>query len=232
MVAFGTGINVTEGDRTDASVQSFYSVVDNTRYKLCAADQTSCTAGKVIIDTNAATPTVVAKSNLVARTFSSTATAGTGNSQGQNFWGMGTQSELNYLNSKGWYFNFPVTGERVLRNPRFYSAASNIIDILSDVPASGGNVEGETCEPTSTPAKAWRSLLGIEFGLKPVQQLLDTNGDGLYNSADSGTNRTTSSPREISLGTRGGKINIGTQQTSNTGKLSNPVTSLNWRQLQ
>lgn len=232
MVAFGTGINVTEGDRTDTSVQSFYSVVDNTRYKLCAADQTSCTVGKVIIDTNAATPTVVVKSNLVARTFSNTATAGTGNSQGQNFWAMGTQSELNYQNSKGWYFNFPETGERVLRNPKFYSATSNIIDILSDVPASGGNIEGETCEPTSTPAKAWRSLLGIEFGLKPTQQLLDTNGDGLYNSADSGTNRTTSSPREISLSTRAGKINIGTQQTTNTGKLINPVTSLNWRQLQ
>ena len=74
--------------------------------------------------------------------------------------------------------------------------------------------------------------MGIEFGLKPTQQLLDTNGDGFYGAADNETNRTTSSPKEISLGTRGGKINIGNQQTSNTGRLINPVTSLNWRQLQ
>lgn len=232
MVAFGTGINVTEENRTDISKQSFYSILDNTRYKVCATGETSCTPGKIIVDSQAATPATVIKNNLVSRNFSTTAIAGSGDSTDQDFWNMGTQTTLNYLNSKGWYIDLPETGERVIRNPVFYSAASNVIDIRSDVPASGGNTEGETCEPTSTPAKAWRSLMGIEFGLKPTQQLLDTNGDGIYNSSDNGTNRMTDSSKGISLTTRGGKFNIGNKQNSKTGKLSNPVSSLNWRQLQ
>lgn len=232
MVAFGTGINVTEENRTDISKQSFYSILDNTRYKVCIAGDSSCTAGKIIVDTQAATPTTVSKNNLVARSFSNNAIAGSGNSTNQDFWNMGTQTALSYLNSKGWYFDLPETGERVIRNPVFYTASSNVINIRSDVPASGGNTEGETCEPTSTPAKAWSSLLGIEFGLKPTQQLIDTNGDGLYNSSDNGTNRMTDSPQGISFKTGAGKVNIGNQQTSKTGKLSNPVSSLNWRQLQ
>ena len=34
MVAFGTGQNLTENDRADTSVQTVYSVLDNTRYEL------------------------------------------------------------------------------------------------------------------------------------------------------------------------------------------------------
>lgn len=232
MVAFGTGINVTEANRTDTAKQSFYSVLDNTRYKICPTGDSSCTTGKVIIDTQAATPATVAKTNLVVRSFSNTTIAGSGDSTGLTFSSMGTQTTLNYLNSKGWYLDLPDSGERVIRNPSFYTSASNVIELRSDVPASGGNTEGESCEPTSTPAKAWISLLGIEFGLKPTQQLLDTNGDGVYNTSDNGTNRVTTSPQSISFKNSGGKKTITPDGGYNTGKLGNMLSPLNWRQFQ
>ena len=37
MVAFGTGVNVTDSDRSSTDVQSVYSILDNTRYKTLSA---------------------------------------------------------------------------------------------------------------------------------------------------------------------------------------------------
>ena len=51
MVVFGTGRNVTEGDRTDVTVQTLYSILDNTRYKLDTVAGPNL--GKVVIDTSA-----------------------------------------------------------------------------------------------------------------------------------------------------------------------------------
>lgn len=238
MIAFGTGRSVTEGDRTDATVQTFYSVWDNTRYKLDPA--AGANKGKILVDTSSITPATVGtgRTNLVARTFESSVIAGSGTSVGDEFWRMGTtQTSLSFSGpsaKKGWYFEFPLSGERVLRHPEPYSN-SNVIEILSDIPASGGNTEGESCDPASTPAKAYRTFLGIELGLKPTVQLLDTNGDGVYNSAataDNNTNRTTASPEELKLTGKGKQVRIGKDIKRETADLPKPPVNINWRQLQ
>lgn len=235
MVAFGTGRHLTEGDRTDTSVQSFYSVLDNTRYEIADSGEDKGKGKVTVSNSFKASPVSSGRNSLVKRTFNSTPISGSGTNSNMTFWNMGEQADLDYINDqtkRGWFFDFPEAGERVIRHPRFYVAGSNIIEILSDVPASGGNTEGETCEPTSTPAKAWRTLLGIEFGNRPKQQLLDANGDGLYNSLDENTNRATAPPIELALRGKGEQIRIGSDGSiSRIDELSRPTSTVNWRQM-
>lgn len=255
MVVFGTGRNVTEADRTDATVQTLYSILDNTRYKLDTAAGPNL--GKVLVDTSTVTPAAIGTNGrdtkLAERVFSAPVIAGQGVNSGASYWRMPTtQTTLTYSltgTQKGWYFELPITGERVLNMPTFYDG-SDIIDLVSIVPASGGNTTGETCQPTSTPARGYRTFLGVQYGLKPTQQILDANGDGLYQAAaaqDNDTNRTTTSPEGITLKGRGVIIKIGSggggggggvggpgpRPGDNEGKqLPKPASTVNWRQLQ
>ncbi len=241
MVAFGTGKNLTEADRTDTAVQTFYALLDNTKYKIDTATGTN--KGKVLVDTDAATPTAIGsgRSNLTARTFNSSRINGAGISAGEGFWNMTTgQTAFAYSGDsakKGWYFDFPATGERLLQTPEFLSG-SNVLQIKSTIPASGGGVDlaTESCSPSPTAAKSFLTLMGIEQGLKPVVQLLDANGDGIFNAAasnDNSVNRTTTSPEEIVLNAPGKKVRIGSDNKNRTVKdLPKPATTINWRQLQ
>lgn len=241
MVAFGTGQNLEVADRVDTSPQTFYALLDNTRYKLDTA--TGDNKGKILLDTDAATPTAVGsgRTNLIERTFNGTAIAGQVLSAGDDFWNMTAgQTAFAYTGTgakKGWYFELPVPGERVLQTAAFVNG-SNVLEVRSIVPASGGNTSGteaETCTPTSVPAKAFRTYLGIEQGLKPTVQLLDADGDGIYNSAsnkDNNTNRTTASQVEIGLQSGGNTKKIGTDKTREIKNLPTPSTTINWRQLQ
>ena len=232
MVAFGTGRNLTDADMTDVASQSFYSILDSTRY---AVNATGSDAGKLrVADSTDATAPVAARTALVARSFSSTAVQGTQASAGTQFWSMGTQATLNYsAGAKGWYLDLPVSGERVIRSPHFYSPGSNLLEILSDRPASNGDSAEERCEPSNVSALAWRTVLGIEMGLAPNQQLLDANGDGLYTAtADQSTNRMSTEPKKMTFRVKGERVHVGAQGTERTNELARPFTSLNWRQLQ
>lgn len=255
MVVFGTGRNLTEGDRTDVTVQTLYSILDNTRYKLDTAAGPNL--GKVLEDTSTVTPTAVGTNGrdtkLAERVFSAPVIAGQGTSSNSSFWRMpATQTALAYSlagTQKGWYFELPIAGERVLSMPTFFDG-SDVIDLLSIVPASGGNTTGETCQPTSSPARGYRTFLGVQYGLKPTQQILDANGDGLYQAAaaqDNDTNRTTTSPKGISLRGKGIIIKIGGGSGGGGGggsgplppgteppqlQLAKPASTVNWRQLQ
>lgn len=232
MVAFGTGRNLTDTDAADVAGQSFYAILDSTRY---AVNATGSDAGKLrVADSTDTTAPVAARTALVARSFNSTAVQGTQASAGTQFWSMGTATVLNYAaGAKGWYLDLPASGERVIRSPRFYSPGSNLVEILSDRPGSNGAGNEERCEPTTLNALAWRTVLGIEMGLAPNQQLLDTNGDGIYSAtADQSTNRMTTSPKTITFRTKGERVHVGADGSDRTNELARPFTSLNWRQLQ
>lgn len=245
MVAFGTGQNLEVGDRVDTSPQTFYALLDNTRYKLDTT--TGANKGKIMLDTDAATPAAVGsgRTNLVERTFNNTAINGQAKSAGDDFWNMTSgQTVFGYSGTgakKGWYLELPVAGERVLQTPEFLNG-SNVLEIKSIVPGSGGNTTGtedETCTPTSVPPKAYRTYLGIEQGQKPTVQLLDADGDGVYSSAsekDNNTNRTTASPVEIGLRSGTKQIKIGPKPKPTPGSeinlLPTPAATVNWRQLQ
>ena len=182
-VAFGTGRNITEGDRTDQSKQSVYSILDNTKYKI--------TAGKVVVDTVAATPTVVSgTTDLVQQTMLGAAIDGSGSSSGRKFWKM-SQNPVPYTGAgakKGWYLHLPETGERLLKTINFYDASNNL-EVLTQIPASGGNAIEETCTPSPQEERQFRTFLNIMDGRRPGVQVMDSNGDGLFNSLDQQVSR-------------------------------------------
>lgn len=237
LVAFGTGQNLEVGDRVDTSPQTFYSMLDNTRYKIDGTP--GANKGKILVDTSFVVPSVVGslRDKLEKRTFDAESPVNTG---GDTFWKMPEeQKKVDYTGTmKGWYLDLPVKGERVLQAPEFVDG-SNVFEIRSLVPGSGGNttgIEDQTCTPTSVPAKGFRTYLGIGQGLKPAAQLLDADGDGVYNGAsdkDAGSNRTTAGDGiERGFKSGGETVLIGTDKDRKRGNLPAPPTSINWRQIQ
>ena len=249
MVVFGTGRNVTDGDRTDrTSVQTVYSILDETKYTL---DTATGNENKVKAKTSPAPTTVsertsaTAYGDLVPRTFVATNINGEGRSAGEVFWNMSdSQTELKYEGTgskRGWFLDLPEDGERVLTMPTFYDG-SNVLDIRSEVPASGGNIAEESCSQPTLEGKQFQTLMGIEFGLRPTVQLLDSNGDGLFNAAadkDNKTNRHTTDPGKM-IKLPGGFKKVTGKETCPTADdckpefnaIPKPPLTINWRQLQ
>ena len=84
--------------------------------------------------------------------------------------------------------------------------------------------------------------MGIEFGLRPTVQLLDSNGDGLFNAAadkDNKTNRHTTDPGKM-IKLPGGFKKVTGKETCPTADdckpefnaIPKPPLTINWRQLQ
>lgn len=193
MVALGTGRNLTEGDRTDLlSKQTIYSILDNTVYKKASGN-------RITIDTAVTTPTPVGSgtTSLVEQTMNATTLTGAGLSTGRTFWKMSANPVV-YVGAgakKGWYFHLPNNGERSLKALPFYDA-SNILEVKSQIPASGGNSIEELCTPSPQEEKQFRTFLNIMDGKPPSVQIMDKDGDGLFNSAigkDDGVSRMTMS---------------------------------------
>lgn len=195
MVAFGTGVNLTDADRNSTAVQSAYSVHDNTIYR-------KLSGGGIEINTSSATgglepKQVNGRTRLVQQELvNSSSIAGSGVSTGREFWAI-TQKPVNYDPSKagdtvkqGWYFDFQVTSERVLTPMSFFDASNNLL-VESVTPAYGGNGSNEeSCEPSGTPEKRYVTLFNIMDGNAPSVQVMDTNGDGIYSkTADGGASR-------------------------------------------
>lgn len=185
MVAFGTGLNVTDANRTSTDVQSVYSILDNTIYQFTGTGAST----HLEVDPTAPTPAAITGlTDLVEQQFDTSVTggiAGSGASAGRTFWKM-QNNPVDFTGSvtgtpqKGWYFHMQVSGERVLSAMNYFDR-SNILMINSTTPAYGGSTTNEeSCEPSGTPAKAYLTLMNIMDGRKPSVQIMDVNGDGLY----------------------------------------------------
>ena len=197
MVAFGTGRNLTQNDRrTDVAqpVQTLYSVLDSTRYRI-KTDKTSlevhpgsgdCTKNTACIPTPTPVGTIGASGAPLAK---QTITAIDG-----DFATVTATEELNSAEwgkeKKGWYLDFPATGERLLKPMQFYDG-SNILAVYSETPSGVKNSESdninESCVPVKVDTSAgsqFRTLINIMDGKRPTVQVVDYNGDGRYNAAD------------------------------------------------
>ena len=196
MVAFGTGRNLTQNDRrTDVAqpVQTLYSVLDSTRYRI-KTDKTSlevhpgsgdCTTNTACIPTPTPVGTIGASGAPLAK---QTITAIDG-----DFATVTATEELNsaaWGSKKGWYLDFPATGERLLKPMQFYDG-SNILAVYSETPSGVKNSESdninESCVPVKVDTSAgsqFRTLINIMDGKRPTVQVVDYNGDGRYNAAD------------------------------------------------
>ena len=234
MVAFGTGRNITEGDRTDVSVQTLYSMLDSTLYRV--------TSGVVSVDTTNGQPQPVGTGfgSLQQQTVSATAIAGSGASSARTFFTV-SQNTVAFTGSnarKGFYLHLPEAGERLLGSLSFFDG-SNILEVVTEVPGSGSSVLEESCSPAASVPRLFRTFVNIMDGRKPSVQLMDTNGDGAYNSTtDGGASRMTASTRESRVSSRSQEIRIGSGGGSSGSGSNDPFAKMpeqplrpSWRQL-
>ncbi|MEF9965533.1 MAG: PilC/PilY family type IV pilus protein [Comamonas sp.] len=192
MVAFGTGRNIARLDPQDDSVQSLYAVLDTSRYKrvgeggnrveVCAsAADALCQS---VLGSDADLPGPVAQSQLLQRRVSASPVHAR-SSDRRMFWTM-EESEaadaLDWSRHRGWYLDLPEAGERLLQPLGFYSG-SNLLAVVSQVPARAvaGAQSAASCEPAEgSAARRYFSLLNIIDGLRPRLQILDADGDGVF----------------------------------------------------
>lgn len=259
MVSFGTGRNITEGDRTDSSKQTLYSILDNTRYTI----ETSGTGkGKVKVCTDTSgtppkctTPATVGRGDLQQQSVDTgSKQAGGGISAGRAFWKLNS-TKVDYAcpnpvpvgqsctPKKGWYMDLPEAGERVLAPMDFYDG-SNILEIISEVPASGSATADseEVCTPSPRAVKNFRTLLNISTGMPAGAPLMNADGNvstdasgntyGIYNSSDAGFARMESSAKELRVATKFEQTRTGADgKKDNLAKLPELLLRPNWRQL-
>lgn len=186
MVAFGTGRNATKADENNSNVQTLYSVLDNTRYRL--VDTTlgkrleihpgggTCPSGADCVPAPTALGEGVATAKLAAQKITAVGAAG------------GTVDATDELkkstwaNYNGWYIDLPAVGERLLKPIEFYDG-SNILAVYSQVPAKGSDVDPdiESCESTTVDEeRQYLTLLNIMDGKRPTIQIMDFDGNGKF----------------------------------------------------
>ena len=244
MVVFGTGRNVDKADPADMSVQSLYGVLDNTRYAYGTGDpkrlavQAGCTRCNDGKDIDAPAPVRMDLLNMARQSIGSQSLGG---QSGRGFWAVEQSAEagspaVNWLTQKGWYLDFPVRGERLLRNIESYDG-TNILAVYSQTLLT---IQEQLCtsSPTQTAGGAERyfaTLINGVDGAAPRVPLVDANGDGAYNAGDGNAARMDSqSPIASSIVTNAQqRVNIHGDGT--VDKLARPPSVTlrpSWRHLQ
>lgn len=187
MVAFGTGRNLTKDDEADGKVQTLYSVLDNTRYREITTSKGkrlevhpgggTCPAGPDCAPAPAALGAGVTNAKLAQQTITEV--------DGGDYGTVDVTAALTketWANFNGWYLDLPALGERLLKPMGFYDG-SNILTVWSQVPAKGSKVDPniESCDSTSVDGeRQYRTFVNIMDGQRPSVQIVDYDGDGLF----------------------------------------------------
>lgn len=249
MVAFGTGRNVAEGDAESRDVQTLYSVLDNTRYRASSTDTAmgkrlethpgagDCPDGPDCVPTPAAlgvmgdTGTLSGGSKLAQQKI-------TDSTVDPDFGTVDVVEELKadtWVSYHGWYLDFPAVGERLLKPMEFFDG-TNLLAVYSQVPAQGKDVDVsiESCESSSVVAeRQFRTFINIMDGKRPSVQLVDMNGDGIYNALDGGVSRREVSAGSHTLVTKGDRVlDIDVKgQKERLARMPEETLRPSWRQL-
>ncbi|WP_157896598.1 pilus assembly protein [Acidovorax carolinensis] len=199
MVAFGTGRNLTSEDRrTDIPqpVQTLYSVLDNTRYRLktdksslevhpgagdCTTAPATCVPAPAQVGTIANNGAPLAKQTITAVSGTMSVDDATVNATQE-------LTKATWKDYKGWYLDLPFAGERLLKPMEFFDG-SNILAVYSESPSGTKNSESdninESCVPVKVDTSAgsqFRTFVNIMDGKIPSVQLVDTDNNGIYNA--------------------------------------------------
>nr|WP_250207738.1 PilC/PilY family type IV pilus protein [Curvibacter sp. CHRR-16] len=169
MLAFGTGQNLTDNDRTNTAVQSYFGIWDNSIFATNPKRTDGTNGGITITDasTTINTTSSPALTKLQQQTINSTPVADTGgtnyyNSTSNIFtYGTGTGQKM------GWYLDWPLSGQRVLTNTRTF--AGQKILIQTTIPKAGDVSTTETCSGSPVAEKSYQSVLNLFYGTRPDQ---------------------------------------------------------------
>lgn len=186
MIAFGTGRNVTKADENDSNVQSLYSVLDNTRYRVVDTTKGkrlqvhpgagTCPSGSDCIPAPVPLGVGVVNAKLAAQKITAV---------DANYATVDITDELKkdtWVNFNGWYMDLPAVGERLLKPMEFYDG-SNVLAVYSQVPAKGSDIDPnvESCESnTVDEERQYLTLVNIMDGKRPTVQILDSDKNGTF----------------------------------------------------
>ncbi len=230
MVAFGTGRNVEARDPNQRSVQTLYSVLDNTRYRYrnpapglgkrleVHPGGGSCPSGDNCVPEPTPLGAGASAAKLAQQEFAEIDSGTYGAIKPTN-----ASNELkpeNWGNFNGWYVDLPATGERLLKGMEFYDA-SNLLTVWSQVPAKGSTASAdvESCDATSVDEEhQYRTFVNIMDGKAPSVALVDKNKDGKFNVAD-GDGYSVGSGKYISISRK--KVEKGPHSIIGIGKYEN-----------
>ncbi|MBS0451673.1 MAG: hypothetical protein JSS14_10190 [Proteobacteria bacterium] len=209
MVVVGTGRLLSDADRSDASTQSIYGVLD-------AGDAGD--AGMAPAD----------RSSLVQQAV---APEPVGMSSGRLLWTSTQQAVAAKptTTSRGWYLDLPMAGERVIANPQRFDG--KLVDVLSLAPSAAfrQTTLPESCEPPAT--RIFRTTLNALDGARPESQLY---GDVM--AALNASRIELGSAPSIQLKRAGQERTItfgeGTPQETSRRRLDFVARRAGWRQLQ
>jgi type IV pilus assembly protein PilY1 len=143
MIFFGTGQYITENDPTSTTSNSFYGIWDN---------------GTVISGSR--------DSVLVDQTVNSSTLAG-------NDVRLLSNHAVDYTTDRGWYFDLPTSGERVISFP---SIIGNVVAYTTIVPDSN------VC--STSDGYSWLMVHNLLDGSEPDFIAIDVTGDGNFDSDD------------------------------------------------
>ncbi len=160
MVTFGTGRNLTAGDASDHTVQSFYGLYD------FGFKRTSAAAGGI---------TVLASADNAQTVWSPTTGTRADRMLGQTIDGTGkiTTKTLDVPSDglaavgttyRGWYLDLPEY-ERVLRNPTWFDG--DLISLLSDAPGQASDENDPCKDVTRTNNRYYTTVVNAVSGNAP-----------------------------------------------------------------
>lgn len=175
-VLFGTGRNVTVADPGSTDVQTVYSLWDQSTFAASSG------GGSATVTVTDGTRIGTGTSSLIQQTQNTAA-------PGAEFFTTSTNAvpydRANPTGPRGWYFNLPVSRERVISNPMIFEGP--VVRVNSVAPVS--SVEGETCDFTSTRGTGLVSFFNIYSGRPPSTNVF---GQTAGNRAFFGTGETAS----------------------------------------
>lgn len=166
-LGFGTGRNLTTADRSNTDPQSFYSVLDKTQYTIDTATNLVTPVVSTVDTRNIAESagrTLLIEQEVVSRV---------GTSDYYNT----SENEVDYgLGQRGWYFDLPLSRERVLTSPQIFQGQK--VMFVSTLPKTG--TSGESCDFAAGADESWVNVLNMFSGkpsTSPVWPAADNSRD-------------------------------------------------------
>ena len=195
-LAFGTGRNLTEADRSDASKQTIYSVLDKSTYETVLPVAPATTSTLRAKDESGANITAAnARSRLVAQTVVSQV--------GSTNYFDTSKNDVDYgptAKKLGWFFDLPASREKMLLSPQFFEGQKAIFG--TTVPKQGST--DESCDFTSTAENNWINVFNMLTG-KPSQSPVFASAGG---SLDNATRTIFGGGEYVSLNKSGGGVDL------------------------
>lgn len=176
-IAFGTGRNVTEADRSNTATQTIYSIWDSSAY---ASSTTTVTVTSNMT-------AITGRSQLVEQTVLNSVTSTSTASAVTNPYFNTSQNDVNYTGSnpkRGWFLDLPVSRERVLNNPSIYEGQKILVS--TSVPKYGNS--GETCDMSTVGEDNYINVLNM-FSGKPSKSPVFSVADSSMNMANASRTR-------------------------------------------